>query len=148
MTIDIIFSSVVLVILTAMTVATMEYPPRARLFPLILLIITEGLVVIHLIKEIRGRNKHQKASAEEEKTAEKIGWNVYLRAPFWITGFMLSIYLLGYLVGASLFSFVYLKVHGVKWLTTIGFSLGVLAVIYGGFEIALKTPLHGGLLFR
>ena len=147
MTIEIIFSSVVIVILTVMTVATMGYPPKARLFPLILLVITEGLVVIHLIKEIWGKTKHQTASAEEEKTAEKIDWAMYLRAPAWITGFMLSIYLLGYLVGASLFSFFYLKVHGEKWLTTIGFSLGVLALIYGGFEIALKTPLYGGLLF-
>ncbi len=148
MTIEILFSSVVLVILTVMTVATMGYPPKARLFPLILLVITEGLVVIHLIKEIWGKTKHQADAVEEGKGEEKIDWALYLRAPAWIAGFMLAIYFLGYLIGASLFSFLYLKVHGEKWVTTIGFTLGVLALIYGGFEIALKTPLYGGLLFR
>jgi hypothetical protein len=58
------------------------------------------------------------------------------------------IYLLGYLAGCSLFSVLYLKVHGEKWGMSIGFSLGVIALVYGGFEIALKTPLYRGLLFQ
>lgn len=148
MAIEIIFSLVVLVILTAMTVVTMGYPPKARLFPLILLVITEGLVVIHLIKEIWGNTRHQTNSVKKEKTGKKIGWATYLASPAWIGGFMLSIYLLGYVVGTPLFSVLYLKMRGQKWLTTIGFSTGMLALTYGGFEIALNTPLYGGLLFR
>lgn len=147
MKLDIIFSSVVLAILIVMMVVSTGYPPKARLFPLILIIFTAGLVGIHLIKLIWGKTKKEELS-EVEKPAARVSWTSYFRAPVWIGGFLLAIYLLGYLVGAALFSLLYLKVHGEKWGMAIGFSLGVIALVYGGFEIALKTPLYGGLLFQ
>ena len=147
MKLDIIFSTIVLIILMIMTVVSMGYPPKARLFPLILIAITEALAAIHIINEIRGRTKKQQVS-EAGQRAEKVPVSKYFRAPVWIGCFMISLYLFGHLVGVALFSFLYLKVHGEKWVTTIGFSLGVMALIYGGFEMALQTPLYEGLLFR
>ncbi len=147
MKLDIIFSTIVLIILIVMTVVSIGYPPKARLFPLILIAITEAMVAIHIINEIRGRIKKHQAS-EAGQGAEKVPLSRYFRAPVWIGCFMIALYLFGHLVGVALFSFLYLKVHGEKWLTTIGFSLGVMALIYGGFEIALQTQLYEGILFR
>lgn len=147
MRLEIVFAAVVFVILLGMMTISLDYPPKARLFPLILIAITECLVVVHLIKEIRGKAGLREA-AKEEGALEETNWTMYLRAPAWIGAFMLTIYLLGYLVGAALFSLIYLKVHGEKWFMAVSFALGVMVLVYGGFGIALKTPLYAGILFQ
>ena len=146
MRLDIIISSVVLIILIITAIVSMDYPPRARLFPLILIIITCGLVGLHLIKLVWGKTK-QEAALEEKRIATKVTFIRHLRTPAWLGGFLLSIYLLGFTVGTSLFSLLYLKLNGLKWITTILFAIGVVAFVYGCFQLALKIPLYEGILF-
>ena len=147
MKLEIIFSSVVLAILTILIIMSLGYSSVARLFPFIVIIPTVILLVIQTIREVQ-RKLQQKVIPKGKEINDKGGIYKYLRAPVWMGSFLLSIYLLGYLVGTALFSLIYLKVHGVKWLMTIFYVLGTIALIYGGFELALKAPLYEGLLFK
>ena len=147
MKLEIIFSSVVLAILTILIIVSLGYSSVARLFPFIVIIPTVILLMIQTIREVQ-RKLQQKAVPQQKEIDVKGSIYKYLRAPVWIGSFLLSIYLLGYLVGTVLFSLIYLKLHGVKWLTTILYVLATIVLIYGGFELVLRAPLYEGLLFK
>lgn len=147
MRLEIIFCSAALSILIILVFVSFGYSTIARLLPLIVIIPTAILLGIQVIREV-SKKARQKVLPEEKEMADKGIPHRYLRAPIWIGSLVISIYLLGYLVGTALFSFLYLKLHGAKWLTTISYVLGVIALIYGCFELALKMPLYEGVVFR
>jgi len=147
MILEIVFSSVTLLIMAILIVMSIGYPPTARLFPLIVIIPTTILLTMELIKAIhpkRGKVAVYKAEISDMKTPVPLN----LRAPIWIGSFLLSIYILGYLVGIVLFSLLYLKINGEKWSTSIIYVVGIIALLYGCFELGLDTQLYEGLLFR
>jgi hypothetical protein len=147
MKLEIIFSSAVLTILIVMLIMATGYKPKARLFPLVIIISSIVLFGILTVKEIL-KTLRQRDVLTEKKTVGNPILSRYFRAPVWIGTLMLFIYLLGHMVGASLFSLLYLKFHGEKWVTTILFAMGVMAFIYGCFQVALAIPLYEGRLFR
>jgi len=65
----------------------------------------------------------------------------------WISGFALSIYVLGFLIAIPVFSFSYLKLHKRGWVTSIVYTVIVSALIYVIFEIGLNARLYRGLIF-
>ena len=121
----------------------------AILLPLLLSSVIFVLAAIQLSKELRSRDKEQ--TATEEKPQPDVETRVELRrfgsAIGWLAGFVLAIYLLGFLIAIPLFVFSYLKGHGRGWLTAIVLAVIAIGLIYGIFEFGLKAYLYRGLLF-
>jgi hypothetical protein len=65
----------------------------------------------------------------------------------WVTGFSLTIVLLGFYIAIPVFTFAYLKWRGRSWLVATVFAIAMIAFIYGTFELGLKAPLFGGFIF-
>ena len=66
----------------------------------------------------------------------------------WLIGFVVSIILVGFLITAPAFTFLFLKIHGrVGWLKTIALAIAVGIVIYGGFDVLMEAGMYKGVLF-
>jgi len=146
MKLRIIFPSVVLAFLIIIIILSLGYSYEAKLFPLLICVPVAVLLVGQILREVRAKVKEE-AVPGEKKIATKGALAKALAPPAWIAGLLLSLYLLGYLVGTPLFTLLYLKLHGEKWLLTVIVVLAIIAVVYGGFTLGLKIPLYKGLLF-
>ncbi len=107
------------------------------------------MVVAQLLKDIRSRNKGAAPAAIEagKDTNSKVKMKRFGFAMGWLRGFLLITYLIGFLLSIPLFSFSYVKVHGVGWLKSVVFAILLVAVLYIIFVIGLRVELYRGLLF-
>ncbi|MFH0914766.1 MAG: tripartite tricarboxylate transporter TctB family protein [Chloroflexota bacterium] len=85
---------------------------------------------------------------KDEKETGREGWLGYLIHGAWVGGFILVIYLLGYLVAIPLFLLTYMKRLGTRWLTALIFAVVTTLLIWGVFEIALGLELYRGLILE
>lgn len=105
------------------------------------------LGAIQLVSEILPRVRSETTVTEEQPGEEKkSSWYGYLLIEGWVVGFLLAIYLLGFMIAIPLFTVSYMKSHGTRWLVAIAFGLVVSVLIYGIFEIVLQVKLYQGLL--
>jgi hypothetical protein len=126
----------------------MEYL-ESRLLPLVISSVVFVLAAIGLVRKIMVDVKAEVTVTEGETTIrEKPGesWRSYLLAGAWLAGFMLTIYLLGFIVAIPLFILAYMKSHGTRWLVAITFAILTTLLIYGLFELALGVILYRGLV--
>ena len=143
---SIIFPLVLLSILTTMIIISLGYHHTVKLFPLLVMLPVAVLLAAQLFKATRAKQT-QKASPEEEKPAGQASFGDYLKSQVWVIALLLAIYLLGFIAGPALFLLIYLKTHGVKWLTTMICVSAIIAIIYGAFGLFFEIYLHPGLLF-
>jgi len=141
-----IFALILLAILGIIFVMSLGYPHDARLFPLIIGIPTGALTLALIIREVQAKTGPEDI-LQRTKVAKKDVLRNLLTAPAWIAALLLMIYLVGFLAGLPLFTFLYLKLHRQGWLLSIIVPTVMVAVIYGGFVMGLKMQLHEGLLF-
>lgn len=127
-------------IMLLMVTGALNYSFETMLFPYIIGVPIVILCIVQITREI---NKEPESSEGGELEKNK---KSYLIASVWIAGFILMIYLLGYLFAIPLFLLLYLKLHGEKWLLSIIIAGVTTGVIYSGFVLGLKVPLHGGIL--
>lgn len=107
------------------------------------------LAVIGLIGELRTRDTTKsKADAGTQATqkaaveSRRFGW-----ALSWVLGLFLGVYLLGFTIAIFVFTLAYLKWRGRAWPVAVIFAIGTSAVIYGIFELGLRSQLYPGLVF-
>lgn len=123
----------------------MEYF-ESKLLPLIIGSMIFILAAIELRKEAR-RCKPEAARDEpgrREKSREEL--RGYLLSGAWVVGFVLTIYLVGFIIAIPLLILSYMKSHGISWLATIIFAVLTTGIIYGIFISALRLELHRGLI--
>lgn len=141
---------VIMVIALVVIVVSLGMPFSSRLLPLVSGIAIFLLSAMKLRQEFSSRGRTGEAVTEDEvekRGESKATERGYLLAFTWVTGFVLTIYLLGFLVAIPLFIFSYMKSHGTRWRTSIIFTVVILAVVYFGFERGLDITLYRGLLF-
>ena len=143
---SIIFPILLLSMLATMIVISLGYHYTAKLFPLLVMLPVAALLVAQIFIAIRDRKK-QKTVAKEGKPPGEVTFAKFLQSQAWIVALLLLIYLLGFIVGPSLFVLIYLKTHGVKWITTIICIALVISVVYGAFGLFFEVYLYEGLLF-
>ncbi len=126
----------------------MEYF-ESKLLPLVISSAVFVLAVIGLGREIKAGIRGG-VTATDGKMTEKEepweGWRGYLIAGAWVTGFLLIIYLLGFLVAIPSFIIAYMKSHGTRWLVAITSAILTTVLIYVLFELALGVILYRGLI--
>lgn len=101
------------------------------------------LAAIQLLKELRTREKQQKAADEQQMTRED-----RINLLGWLLGFPIAVYLVGFQIIMPLSIFLFLKLRGRSWLIAIVVAAATTILLYGIFQFALKIDLWNGLLFQ
>jgi len=140
---------VVIVIALITIVAGLRMPDfQSKLLPLVLGGSVLVLAAAGLWRDIRSEDKTRATATEAENGSEqKVGGGQYLVVVVWTAGFILAIFLVGFLISMPLFIFSYMKTHNVRWLTSIVCAVVTTAIIYFGFQTLLGVELYPGLLF-
>jgi hypothetical protein len=127
----------------------LEWPLKAKLFPLVIGIPLFCLAAAELMWAIFG--KDHEGQAADFKLSEGQPHDVVLRrtllAAGWILALFAMVLALGFLVAVPLFVFLYLRLQGREgWLFTTVFTAAVWACFYGLFETLLHLPFPAGWL--
>ena len=124
---------------------------ESKLLPLLLGSAMLILAMAGLWRDIRAQGKAGAVTAKEPETdrsEQRAGvWRGYWLALSWVAGFVLTIFIFGYLIATPLYVFSYMKAHKQRWLTIIICTLATLPIIYFGFQVALNVELYPGVLF-
>jgi len=130
--------------------SALEWPMKAKLFPLVIGIPLFCLAAAELMWAIFG--KEPASQAADFKLSEGQPREVVLRrtllAAAWAIGFFVGIVLLGFQVAVPVLVFAYIRLQGKEnWLFTIVFTAAVWAAFYGLFDVVLHLPFPPGVLF-
>jgi len=122
---------------------------EAMLLPSLIGTVVFVLAAIGLMREVVNKSGHEHTATkhvESRADQAKEKWQGYLLNGAWLAGFILSIYLLGFMICIPIFVLSYMKWLGARWTVAIVWGILAPAVIYGGFEVGLGIDLHRGLL--
>ena len=147
-----IFAGLILLFLVFLLLVSLSYSPELALLPWISISLATVFVVVQLVKEVLAEPIGEEKASNTLKFGEWIARvrgidRCYPITLGWIVGFLISIFLLGFLVAIPIFAFLYLKLHGESWRLSIGLSVLAVGIIYCGFVMALKVSLYKGFLF-
>jgi hypothetical protein len=124
--------------------ATLPYPFKAKLFPLIILITVLILLMIQIGREVvalrvKGATEMKRADSFRSK---------HLIILFWMVGTVLMLWVLGFMGTVILLPFLYLRFEKENWLLSITLSLGCGIFFYGLFGYLLRMPLYPGMILE
>lgn len=120
-----------------------NWPLRANI--LILFLGGAGLLLalVQLYRELRSGGKIQSSGmdieADEDLTGKKATPRI-LTFYGWIFGLFISIWLLGFTVAVPLFSLLYAKLNGARWLTSLIIAAVNFLFLQGLYEQLLHIP--------
>ena len=122
-----------------------------KLVPLLLGGIVFILAAVGVSREIRTGDRQKTVVTEDEmaKMDETIqGWRRYLVHGAWLVGFLVGVYLLGFIIAMPLFILSYTRWLGTRWRVAIPMAAIFPALIYTIFVLVLQFQLYEGLLFK
>jgi len=143
---QIVFLIIVLAFSLLLIVTALSMPYfSSKLLPVIVGSLVSVLAVVELVKELRG----VKASGGGSRsgTAAK-SFHGYLLAALWFGGYFVGVYLLGFLIVTALFTFLYMKLHNGRWLSSIAYSVVTTGAIWMVFQVLMKASLYRGVLIE
>ncbi|MDP2268366.1 MAG: tripartite tricarboxylate transporter TctB family protein [Deltaproteobacteria bacterium] len=144
---NIYFLLLLLAVLVTGLIITLGYRPRARLFPLLVIVFCGILALVELLKVFRASPEPEAPKKKEGVETDQETRRKFYVTTAWIGGFTLSIWLFGFAAGMPLFILVYLKTHDEGWLWTTILPIAMFVIVYFIFGILLETPLYEGWLF-
>lgn len=122
----------------AVAIAGLRYPPKAASMPLLVGGCGAALSLLQLAIELRA----SRGTGEDPIDLAK-DLPVYA----WVWAFIIAIVAFGFLFAAPPLLFVYLRFRSREsWRLSLALSLGVLALLYGLFQMVLGVPLFEGLI--
>ena len=144
--------AIVILLLAAYGVFTaLEWPLKAKLFPLVVGIPLFFLAAAEATWSAFGSRERQ-AAADFQFSGEQppeVARRRTLVAVAWILGFFAAIVLFGFPPAVALLVFAYLKVQGKEgWIFTTVFTAIVWGCFYGLFDLLLHLPFPPGLLLQ
>src|SRR5690349_5586808 len=120
------------------TITALDWPWKAKLFPLVIGIPLFCLAAAEALWSAFGRKGERQAAADFQFSSDQPREVVVRRtglAVGWIIGFFLLIMLLGFPIAVAVLVFAYLKLQGKEgWLFSIVFTAVVWACFYGLFD--------------
>lgn len=147
-----IFFSLFLIAVAASAIyLALEWPFKAKLFPLSVSIPLLVLASIQLFQLLLGKEEPVESAAVDLEFSSDVPPEIVKRRVIvgfsWITGFILCVYLIGFPLTVPLFIFVYLKFEsGVGWFYTCLSTALTWAVFYGLFEKLVHLQFEQGAL--
>jgi hypothetical protein len=139
---NLFFAILLLLISILILKATLSYPFKAKLFPLIVLVPVLILLIIQIIREVF--TLREKGVTEEKKGGDFS--TKHLTIWIWMAGAVLMLWVLGFMGTVIFLPFLYLRFQKESWLFSITLSLGCGVFFYGLFDLGLKMPLYPGLI--
>ena len=115
---NLIFTIVLLLVSLLLLRATLPYPFKAKLFPLIILITVLILLMIQIGREVVALRVK---GATEKKRADSFR-SKHLIILFWMVGTVLMLWVLGFMGTVILLPFLYLRFEKENWLLSITLS--------------------------
>ena len=150
-------------------IGALGYNSKARLIPLVVALPCLGLSIIQFALDLgkekkRGRSieddlfhgvmekmVHQEVVADDEgKKGKKRRWEAmpFFRIIGWLLFFYVSVYLFGFLITIPLFTILFMRSKGERWILSLSCGAGLWLTIYLAFVVAARISLHEGLVFR
>jgi len=123
-----------------------DYRIESKMLPVLVGSLVVLLATVGLWNEVRAQ-KTNAAAANTGGIPVRETWRGYLVHFGWLAGFLLAIYLIGYLLAIPIFVFSYTRRLGGGFLMATVSALAVTTFIYAAFEFALDVKLYRGLLF-
>lgn len=139
-----IFAIFLFLFFVILLIATLGYPTRAKIFPLLVVITALALLSNQIWRE--GFALRRQKEAPERAEGPNLG-RAYLGVALWIAATAAMLLLLGFLATVVLLPLLYSRHHGERWLVSLCLSLGCTTFFYAIFVLALKLPLYQGLLY-
>ena len=130
--------------------SALDWPLKAKLFPLVVGIPLFFLATAELVFALRGIGNPVTAPVD---TADEVPADLARRRTLiaigWIFGFFAAIVLLGFPVAVPAFVLFYLRLLGREtWLYSAIFAAVVGALFYGLFDVLLHLPFPAGWLLE
>ena len=125
------------------TIAALDWPLKAKLFPLVIGIPLFCLAAAEALWVLFGKSERieQPTDAVPPELARRRG----LIAAGWIVGLLVLVVLVGFPIAVPLFVFLYLKLQGREgWIFTAVFTAAVWGAFYGLFDQLLHLPFPAG----
>ena len=121
--------------------ATFAYSFKAKLFPLITLLIVLVLLMIQMVREasIAFRNKKATEGGGTGSSRTK-----HLTVWLWMVGTMVMFWVLGFMGTVIFLPFLYFRSQRESWWVSITLPLGCGLFFYCLFGLGLKMPLYPG----
>lgn len=147
---SVFFTLVIVVVLAAALWESRGFGFRAGLFPWAIGIPVLALAMLLLVLQLAGKEQRPESNLVESDSS--IPADVVTRRTVgilgWIIGYLAAIWLLGFMLGGTLCTFLALKFGSrERWPVTLAITAGVAAFIYGVFERGLRVPFPPGQLF-
>ena len=164
-----IFNFILVVFFAVIFGISLTYNPKARLIPLLVSGISLIMSILLFLGNLLKKEKKASLSGEdallksimekvevEEIPAEKEKKDLPSRekrrrlyeALFWVFGFVILIYLLGFLVAIPLFTVIFMRTKKEGWLLSLSCAAGLTALVYFAFVKLTEGDLHRGILFQ
>ncbi|MCJ7595623.1 MAG: tripartite tricarboxylate transporter permease [Desulfobacterales bacterium] len=145
------FDLLIVVMLIWILWESRDFTLRSRLFPWAIGIPILVLALMRIAMDCfvaEGGNGVSKGVVTSAALPAQVVRSRTVASFLWMTGFFLSIWLLGFSIGLPLITFLQLKIGALEkwWLSTI-LAVSVWIFIYGFFMKGLRVPLYPGLLF-
>ncbi len=146
MRLNLLFSAAILAFLLVIDLYSLKYPSEARLFPWVVGIPAAVVMLIQTLKELSRKGA---ADREEDVLSEQVNGEsrAYVAIIAWMVGFLIMIYVLGFLTSIPLFIFLYMKTHSFSWRRSLGLAAGLFIIIYLMFSYGMEMRLYPGLIF-
>jgi hypothetical protein len=129
----------------------LDWPLKARLFPLVVAIPVFCLSAVEVawaLMKPEPSGGEMEFQLSEHGTAQNTVRRTLI-AVAWMAGFFLAIVLIGFLPAIALLMLAYLRLQGREgWALSVVYALSVWAVVYGVFDWLLHLPFPAGLLLE
>lgn len=139
-----IFTLALFAVSVFLLTATLAYPFKAKLFPLIILATVLTLIIIQIFREVFVLRKKSHAEREKEGSNRTKLLTVWV----WMAGTVLMLWVVGFMGTVILLPFLYLRFERESWLLSINLALGCGVFFYGLFGFLLKMPLYPGVIIQ
>ena len=146
---SLILSAAIMLVSGAAVVIAMDWPLKAKLFPLVIGIPVFCMAAAEVAWGLFGSGQRGEAMDFQlsDQTPRPVAIRRSLQAVAWMLGFFSVVALLGFPIAIPLFVFLYLRLQGREgWLFSVAFSAVLWVVFYGVFDRLLHLPFPAGLL--
>lgn len=134
------------------TLSALEWPWKAKLFPLVIGIPLFCLAAAEALWTIFGAHAGRQAASDFQLSTDQppeVARRRTAIAAAWTVGFFVLIVLLGFQIAVPVLVFAYLKLQGKEgWIFTTVFTAAVWAFFYGLFDLLLHLPFPPGVLLE
>ena len=145
---QVITAAIMLAIFASMVGMSTQYPPNARMVPLVIGIPGTILCLIQLVSEILASYRGQ-LSVEGSNKISSSELIREFKFFMWFPAFIVSVLVLGFFVTTLVLVFLFLRLDQRESMKlSLSLSIGGAVVLYLVFELMLGLPLYPGMFYE